>query len=254
MAPMEEQDLRLQKYLSSLGVASRREAEGWITQGRVELNGRVVKKLGTRVNPLKDRIKVDGKSVAIKTPSQMYWMCHKPDFVLTTRSEEEKKPTIYDLPKLRKYSSVLKPVGRLDYRTEGLLLMTNDGDLAHRLMHPRYQIQREYRVWVKTVLNDEMLKKIRKGFWIGDGVVKNVEIHFQRRGRGGPGAWYQIRLMEGRNRVIRKMFQALRVEIRRLVRVGYGGVSMPSTLKPGDCKPLTEQQIKHLRTQCGLPV
>lgn len=249
---MEEQ--RLQKYIASMGLASRREAESWIEEGRVEMNGRVVKTLGTRVNPLKDFVKVDGKPVVMKAAGHTYWMCHKPEFVLTARAEEDEKATIYDLPKLRKMKTVLKPVGRLDYRTEGLLIMTNDGDLAHRLMHPRYQIVREYRVLAKSLLTDEQIQKVKKGLWLGDGMIKNVEIVFQRRARGMPGAWYEVKLTEGRNRIVRKIFQTLRVDIRRLVRVGYGGVRLPSTLVPGDCKPLTKVQVKQLRELCGLPV
>jgi len=250
---MEEQ--RLQKYLSSVGVSSRREAETWIKDGRVQLNGRVVRKLGTRVVPGKDHVKVDGKPVVVRSTAMIYWMLHKPDLVLTARGDDESgKFSIYDLPKLKKKDTVLKPVGRLDFRTEGLLLLTNDGDLSHRLMHPRYQIPRVYRVWVKAVLTDEMIAKVRKGMWIGDGMVKNVKIHFQKRSRGAPGAWYEIELMEGRNRVVRRIFETLRIEIRRLVRVGYGGVRLPSALEPGDCKPLTPKQVKELRTLVGLPV
>ena len=129
--------MRIQKWLSQLGLTSRREAESWISKGRIAVNGNVVTELGTKVTPGVDAVAVDGRQVGQKAPPRVYWMLNKPDEVLTTRHDGFGRTTIYDLPQMRKVPFLIVPVGRLDFRTEGLLLLTNDGEMANRLCHPK---------------------------------------------------------------------------------------------------------------------
>jgi 23S rRNA pseudouridine2605 synthase len=244
-------EIRLQKYLSELGIASRREAETWIKEGRIALNGEKVTVLGTKINPETDRLSVNGKPVQpTKVPPKVYWLLHKPDLVLTARPDESSdKQTIYDLPKLAKNKFLVSPVGRLDYRTEGLLLLTNDGDLNYRLSRPEFHVPREYQVLSSEKLTPEQLGIIKKGFELEDGPVKNIKIEFVHGVNLGQskGSWYMVTVHEGRNRLVRRIFEYFNSKVVRLIRVGFGDLRLTPELKPGEYRQLTPSEISNLK-------
>ncbi|MCX6118888.1 MAG: pseudouridine synthase [Proteobacteria bacterium] len=242
--------IRLQKYIADLGMASRREAERWIEEGRVAVNGVKVTLLGTKIDPENDRVVVNGKSVVHAAPPKVYWLLHKPDMVLTGRSDEgNDKTTIYDLPKIAKTKFLVSPVGRLDYRTEGLLILTNDGELNYRLCRPEYHIPREYQVLVSEPLTDEELSKMRQGLTLEDGPVKNIKVAFVHKTNLGQskGAWYMVTVHEGRNRLVRRMFEHFDKKVVKLIRIGFGELRLTEKLMPGDYRQLTKDEIHQLK-------
>ena len=242
--------LRLQKWLSQLGVASRREAERWITEGRIAVNGEVVSELGFKVDPESDRVTVDGRAVKSKLPPKVYWLLHKPDKVLTARHDEAgQKMTIYDLPSVAKAKFLVSPVGRLDYRTEGLLLLTNDGDLSYRLCRPEYHVPREYQVLVSERLTREQEQAIRAGLTLDDGVVKDVKITYVQGANMGAssGTWYIVTVHEGRNRLVRRIFEHFDHKVIRLIRTRFGEIRLTPDLEPGAYRQLTGAEIGSLK-------
>lgn len=241
--------IRIQKWLSQLGIASRREAETWITDGRVSVNGQVVRELGTRVEPGVDQVSVDGKNVGGSLPPRVYWMLHKPDEVLTARNDEFQRKTIYDLPRLKKTPFLVAPVGRLDYRTEGLLILTNDGELANRLCHPKYKVPRLYHVLIGGKLTEDQMEAISKGVELEDGKTEPAELRYAHGKNLGAsrGSWYTITVYEGRNRLVRRLFEHFDAKVVRLIRVGFGDLLMPEELPAGDYLQLTSDQIHALK-------
>lgn len=244
----EEQMMRIQKKLSELGVASRRQAEQWLAQGRIEVNGRVVTELGTKVGPL-DRIAVDHKPVVVAAPPKVYWMLNKPKKILCSHGSSDEKPTIFDLPVLRQLSFKINCVGRLDYLTEGLLLVTNDGDMIYGLTHPKFHLPRRYQVLVPGKLSLDQINQLKKGVSLPDGVVKDVEIALlgHEAYHGNQASWYYITVYEGRNRLVRRLFEFFDKPVLRLVRYGFGSVQLPSDLRPGSYRQLTSQQVRDLK-------
>lgn len=232
-----------------MGLASRREAESWISQGRIAVNGIPLKEMGAKITPGVDQITFDGKLVQDRPPPRVYWMLNKPDEVLTTRQDGFQRTTIHDLPKLRKVPFLVSPVGRLDYRTEGLLLLTNDGELANRLCHPRYKVPRHYHVLSTGKLTPEQEKAIQKGVTLEDGPTMGAEIRYAHGKNLGAsrGSWYMITVYEGRNRLVRRLFEHFDLKVVRLIRVGFGDLRMPESLKPGDYIQLTQDQILSLK-------
>lgn len=233
--------IRLQKYLSLAGRASRREAEGLILEGRVRVNGVRTTELGTRVVPGTDQVQLDGEPVEV--PSATVWfMLHKPSGVLTTRADPHGGPTIYDV--LPAELHTLKYLGRLDRETEGMLLLTNDGDMIHLLSHPSSEVEREYRATVSRVPTRVTLEKLRRGVLLGDGpaVAKMAELVGQE-GRDGVVA---VVLTEGRKREVRRMFEAVGHPVKRLIRVRFGVVEL-GDLPRGRTRPLTPDEIEGLR-------
>lgn len=181
-------------------------------------------------------------------------MLNKPDLCLTSRAPEPGKKTIFELPALRNLSFLLFPVGRLDYRTEGLLLLSNDGELVHRLTHPSYKIPRTYQVLLQRRLLPHEESQIRHGLELEDGPVKGAEINFiQSTGLGqSRGAWYMITVHEGRNRIVRRIFEKLDVKVVRLLRYSYGELHLPEQLKPGEYRQLQSSEIAELKQAVGL--
>ncbi len=237
-----------------MGIASRREAENWITEGRISVNGKIVCDLGSKISPGEDQIKINGKLIATDVPPRVYWLLNKPDLVLTSRKDSEGKPTIYELPRLKKTSFLVSPVGRLDFRTEGLLLLTNDGELSNRLCHPKYKLPRHYYVLISKRLEKEEENLIRNGMKLKDGPVKGValkHIHGQKMG-ASTGSWYSVTVYEGRNRLVRRIFEKIDKKIIRLVRYGFGDLRLPDDLKPGDYKQLSSEEIAMLRKSTDL--
>lgn len=246
--------IRIQKWLSQMGIASRREAETWISEGRISVNGRKVTEQGTKVTPGVDKIEIDGRLVASEPPPRVYWLLHKPDEVLTTRADEFQRTTIYDLTSLKGLPFLVAPVGRLDYRTEGLLLLTNDGELANRLCHPKYKVPRYYHVLISGKLTAEEEAGIRSGVKLEDGPTERTELSYaEGRNLGASkGSWYRITVYEGRNRLVRRLFEHFNHKVVRLIRVGFGDINLPEDLKPGDYTQLSSSQIRALKKATGL--
>jgi 23S rRNA pseudouridine2605 synthase len=232
--------VRLQKYLSQAGVASRRQAEVLIRAGRVRLNGVVVTELGTKVRPGADRVMVDGREVAQARP---VWIAlHKPRGVVSTRRDPQGRRTVYDLlpPAHRR----LFHVGRLDLDSEGLLLLTNEGEAAHRLLHPRYGVERVYEVEVDGRPARATLERLTRGVPLEDGVAR---AHGVRALRGAPGRGrLRLALREGRKREVRRMLEAVGHPVVRLVRVQYGPVRL-GDLPAGAWRPLAAPELAALR-------
>ena len=236
---------KLQKVLARSGLGSRRQLEDWISAGRVRVNGRVAT-LGDRVEP-EDRISVDGKKFARdrkNSPRCRVLLYNKPDNEVCTRSDPEGRPTVFDrLPPLR--SSRWISVGRLDLNTAGLLLFTNDGELANKLMHPSSGIDREYAVRVMGHVTDEMLRRMREGVIINDHLSRFSDIRYFDG--EGVNQWYHVVLMEGRNREVRKIWETQGLRVSRLKRVRFGPVFIPSTVKAGRFHELAQAEIDELR-------
>lgn len=240
---------RIQKVLAGLGYGSRREIERWIEAGRVQVNDKIIS-LGTQVEP-DDQIKVDGKTVKTTTETGITRVLayHKPVDEICTRSDPEGRPTVFDnLPRLK--SGRWIAIGRLDINSSGLMLFTNNGELANRLMHPSYQIEREYAVRVLGEVTEKMLDQLKKGVKLDDGVAKFVTIC----DAGGQGAnrWYHVTLKEGRNREVRRMWEAVGRQVSRLHRIRYGPVSLPRSLRPGHYQELEDSSRDMLLKMVGM--
>lgn len=246
--------MRLQKWIALQGLASRREAETWIQAGRIKVNGKVVKELGTRVDPDKDVITLDGKSLVKDAPPRVYWLLNKPDKVLTSRKAQGERRTIYDLPALKKVPFLVSPIGRLDFRTEGLLLLSNDGELVHRLSHPSFKMPRHYQVLINGTLTSQQEQVIRKGVPLEDGPTKNVKVKRLVGEKIGEakGSWYLVTVEEGRNRLVRRIFEHFEFKVVRLVRTGFGDLRLPASLAPGEYLQLTRPQIQSLKKATDL--
>jgi len=230
--------VRLQKLLSSAGVASRRASEQMILDGRVMLNGEVVRTLGTKADPAHDDVRVDGRRV--KAPArQRYIVLYKPKGYVTTRSDPEKRPTVMDLIGEGAY---IYPIGRLDYDSEGLLLMTTDGDLAARLTHPSHEVDKVYEVIVVGKPDGRALEKLRTGVFIDRHRTSPAHVHVGSTIKGArPTTLLTITIHEGRNRQIRKMCSAVGLPVRDLRRIRMGPVGL-GHLKPGQWRDLTPQE------------
>src|SRR5919106_4815243 len=236
-------EARLQKILSAAGVASRRASEQLILEGRVTVNGETVRELGTKADPGKDAIKVDGRR--IKTDiRQRYIALYKPRGYVTTRKDPEGRRTVMDLIGEGAY---IYPVGRLDYDSEGLLLMMTDGDLAARLMHPRHEVDKVYEVIVAGVPDAKAIDKLRKGVFIEGGRTSPAVVHVENTVKGAkPTTKLTISIHEGRNRQIRKMCSAVGLPVRDLRRIRMGPITL-GRLKPGQWRDLTPQEIRRLK-------
>lgn len=238
---------KLQKVLARAGLGSRRQLEEWIAAGRITVNGAVAK-LGDRVDD-KAVIEVDGRLVKMPHTQQVsrkILIYHKPEGEICTRSDPEKRPTVFEkLPMLRGQRWVA--VGRLDINTSGLLLFTNDGELANCLMHPSRQIEREYAVRVLGDVDDAMITRLLKGVKLEDGMAKFDDI----RDAGGEGAnhWYHVILREGRNREVKRLWESQGVKVSRLIRVRYGNITLPRYLRAGkyaDLDPADQEALLKL--------
>jgi 23S rRNA pseudouridine2605 synthase len=242
---------RLQKVLANAGMGSRREIEGWISEGRVKVNSEVAR-LGQRVRP-DDRIEVDGRPVAkrrLEVPERAVLIYNKPEGELVTRKDPEGRRSVFErLPRLQHGRWI--PVGRLDINSSGLLLLTTDGELANRLMHPSRQVEREYAVRVMGEVSEEQLKQLTHGVELEDGPARFEEI--TESGGRGVNRWYHVVIMEGRKREVRRMWEAVGVTVSRLKRVRYGSVFLDSALRVGRWRYLADDEINKLLTSMGLP-
>ncbi|CAD5109692.1 23S rRNA pseudouridine(2605) synthase RluB [Zestomonas carbonaria] len=242
---------KLQKVLARIGLASRRDAEAWISEGRVKVNG-VVATLGQRVD-LHDAISVDGRLLKREEVSETVrrvLIYNKPDGEICTRDDPEGRPTVFDrLPKLREGRWI--NIGRLDINTTGLLLFTTDGELANRLMHPSYQMDREYAVRVRGEVDEDMLERLKNGVMLEDGPARFTDI---KEAPGGEGLnhWYHCVVMEGRNREVRRLWESQGVVVSRLKRVRFGPVFLTSDLTMGRWREMGQSEVDILSEEVGL--
>jgi pseudouridine synthase len=236
--------IRLQKILSTSGIASRRASEKMILEGRVMVNGKTVLELGTKADPAQDSIKVDGRRIKTAEIVHRYIVLYKPKGYVTTRSDPEGRRTVMDLIGEGAY---IYPVGRLDYDSEGLLLMMTDGDLAAKLMHPRHEVDKVYEVIVMGTPDGRALEKLRKGVHIEGGRTSPAEIHTGTTVKGSrPTTLLTITIREGRNRQIRKMCSAVGLPVRDLRRIRMGPIGL-GRLKPGQWRDLTPEEVRRLK-------
>lgn len=240
---------KLQKVLARAGVGSRRQVERWIEQGRISVDGKRAT-LGTRVE-LFQKVRFNGRIVPIDRASRerRVLVYHKPEGEICTRRDNSGRPTVFDhLPRLRRGRWVA--VGRLDINSAGLLLLTTDGELANRLMHPSHEIEREYAVRVLGSVDDKALAQLTAGVVLRDGSARFESV----RPAGGSGAnrWYHVTLREGRKREVRRMWQAVGARVSRLIRVRYGTVQLPRRLPPGQWQELGRRATAELLTAAGL--
>lgn len=241
--------VRLQKVLSQAGVASRRAAEKLIIDGRVEVDGRVVTELGTRVDPQTSVIRVDGARVAVDD-AQVYLALNKPRGMQSTMSDDLGRPCIGDLVEQRvRGNKNLFHVGRLDADTEGLILLTNDGELAHRLMHPSYQVPKTYLATVVGSIPRGIGKKLRDGVELDDGIARADDFAVVDAIPGK--TLVRVTLHEGRNRIVRRMLAAVGFPVKELVRTEIGAVSLGEQ-RPGSIRPLRRNEIGELYKAVGL--
>ncbi|KAA9001842.1 23S rRNA pseudouridine(2605) synthase RluB [Affinibrenneria salicis] len=244
---------KLQKVLARSGHGSRREIEGIIQQGRVSVDGKVAT-LGDRVDVTgATRIRIDGHVVSVLETEESVCrvlMYYKPEGELCTRSDPEGRPTVFDrLPKIN--GSRWVAVGRLDVNTSGLLLFTTDGELANRLMHPGSEVEREYAVRVFGEVDDEKIKQLSKGVQLEDGPAAFRTIRYQ--GGEGMNQWYNVTLTEGRNREVRRLWEAVGVQVSRLIRVRYGDIQLAKGLPRGGWAEMALAEVNYLRQLVGLP-
>jgi 23S rRNA pseudouridine2605 synthase len=218
------------------------------------VNGKLVTEQGMRIDPNTDKVTVLGRHINNTPPPRVYWLLNKPDMVLTSRPDGTGRMTIYDLHSTRDLQFLVSPVGRLDYRTEGLLLLSNDGELVHRLAHPKYKVPRYYNVLIDGRLSYEEESALRRGIELEDGITGKSEVIFAHSVNLGQsrGSWYFITVFEGRNRLVRRMFEHFGFKVVRLVRYGFGDLRLPDDLPAGDYRQLTNSEIKYLKDSVNL--
>ncbi len=241
---------RIQKLLAKAGYGSRREIESWIDAGRITVNGKLAQP-GVRVNS-DDEICIDNKAVSLRlvvSTENQTLIYHKPEGEVCSRKDEEGRTTIFErMPKLRVGRWI--NVGRLDINTSGLLIMTTDGELAHKLMHPSSEIEREYAVRVFGSPDKASLKQLTQGIELEDGMAKFSHVS---AGEGsGANKWFHVVLKEGRNREVRRLWEAIGCSVTRLMRVRYGPIGLPKSIRPGRWEYLTEAQLKPLYDSVNL--
>jgi 23S rRNA pseudouridine2605 synthase len=242
---------RLHKVLASCGFGSRRAMEELILAGRITVN-RMPADIGQKVGP-GDEVRINGEPVKIRfaEPKARVLVYHKPVGELVSRDDPEERPTVFGmLPAINDGRWIA--VGRLDYNTEGLLLFTNSGELANRLMHPRYEVEREYAVRVMGRLSDEQVETLKRGVELDDGPAKCEKVEDAGGDEDASNHWYKIVVKEGRNREVRRLFEALGLTVSRLLRVRYGRVAMPPQLKRGEVMELEPQEVSALLKSAGL--
>lgn len=251
MSKTSEVKEKLQKVLATAGLGSRREIEGWITAGRIRFDGKVAT-LGDRVSG-KEKISVDGHLVRLSAPEETdtrILIYNKPEGEICSAKDPEGRPTVFDrLPRLKTGRWIA--VGRLDFNTTGLLLFTTDGALANKLMHPSSQIDREYLVRVLGQVTPEIQQQLLAGVELEDGPAHFTDLT-EARG-GGANRWFYVCLMEGRNREVRRLWEAVGLRVNRLKRVRYGPVFLPSRLKMGHWDYLEQKDFDVIYDRVGLP-
>ena len=247
-----EQGERLQKVLASQGLGSRRKIEEWIEAGRVKVNGQVAQ-LGGRYKP-GDRLTVDDKPVSVSglnKPLVLGLMYYKPEGEVATRADEQGRQTIFDnLPACEQGRWI--NVGRLDLNTSGLLILTNHGELANRLMHPKFHVLREYAVRVLGTVSEAQIERMLEGVELDDGKANFESI----KDAGGKGSnhWYHVTLREGRNREVRRIWESQGIRVSRLIRIRFGPIKLDQRMKAGAYRQLSPAELNQLLNETGLPI
>lgn len=240
-----DRGVRLQKLISEAGLASRRAAEQLILDGRVMVNGKAMRELGTRADPAEDDIRVDGRR--LPRPERRYLLMYKPRGYVSTRSDPEKRPTVIELLERARIRGYYYPVGRLDYESDGLIILTNDGAFAERLMHPRYGLERAYEARVRGIPDRKALDRLRTGVPLDGERTQPAGVTILKvlEGKSTPQAVVEVVLKEGRNRQVRRMLEAVGHPVLRLTRVRIGAIGI-GILKPGDIRDLAPREIEML--------
>lgn len=235
---------RLQKIIARAGIASRRKAEEMILEGLVTVNRQVVTELGTKADPEKDRITVDGRALshAQEKSEKVYILLNKPKGYISTVSDPQGRPTVIDL--VKKIKTRIFPVGRLDYDAEGALLFTNDGELANKLIHPKYHIPKKYLVKVSDAPDQKDIAKLKRGVYLEDGRTLPAEAKFIKATK--TNSWIELTVYEGRNRLVKKMCFAIGHSVLKLQRTEFAGIKLGS-LKPGGFRLLTMDEVERLK-------
>jgi 23S rRNA pseudouridine2605 synthase len=236
-----EGSVRLQKLIAGTGLASRRKAEALISAGRVTVNGKVVTELGTKVDPGCDHVKVDGKHISQAQP-HVYLMLNKPKHVMSTLDDPGGRPTVKDF--LRGISVRVFPVGRLDFDSEGLMLLTNNGDLAQALLHPRYHVPKTYLIKLKGVLTNEEIRELECGVELDDGMTSPATVKKIRKAE--QNSWIEITIHEGRKHQVKRMLEAVGHPVLRLMRIKMGPLLL-GALEPGEFRYLEDREANALR-------
>lgn len=234
-------EMRLQKLIAGTGIASRRKAETLITAGRVTVNGKVVTELGTKVDPERDHVKLDGKHLSSVQPF-VYLMLNKPKNVMSTLDDPGGRTTVKDY--LRGVSVRVFPVGRLDFDSEGLMLLTNNGDLAQALLHPRYHVPKTYLIKVKGVLTDEEIRQLEQGVRLEDGMTSPAQVKKIKKAEAN--SWLEITIREGRKHQVKRMLESVGHPVIKLMRVRMGPLSL-GNLDSGEFRFLTDREANALR-------
>ena len=243
MANNEEKLVRLHKVLADAGVASRRGSEALIAEGRVSVDGVQISEMGMKINPEISKVEVDGEPIR-QNKSKTYLAFHKPAGVISTMSDPEGRPNLGDYFKTR--NERLFHVGRLDKESEGLILLTNDGDLAHRATHPSYGLIKKYVVEVEGTISKELIATLLKGVELEDGLARALDVSVLRE-VSAKHYWLEVSIHEGRVHIVRRMFEALGVEVIRLIRSDFGPIGLDET-KEGRWRALSKVEIDKLFT------
>jgi pseudouridine synthase len=236
---------RLQKILARAGVASRRAAEQLMREGRVTVNGAVADRLGMHADPERDHIKVDGRRLRPAAPMRHYLVAFKPREMITSLSDPEGRTTVLDLLQAHRVRARVFPVGRLDWDADGLLILTDDGDLAHRVMHPRSHLPKTYRVKVRGLPDDRALDRVRRGVVIDRG-IRTLPAEVEIDEEGDNASWLKVVLTEGRQNQIKLMFARVGHPVQRIRRTAIGPLRL-GRMKVGDLRPLTPAELDALR-------
>lgn len=238
---------RLQKFLARAGVASRRSAEKLITEGKIRVNGVIIKELGTKVDPFKDKISYNGKMVKLER-KKVYYMLNKPKGYISTVKDDKGRKTVVDI--LSDVEERIFPIGRLDYNTEGLLLLTNDGDFMNKLLHPKYEIGKTYVAKIDGIINLDDLHKLADGVKLEDGKTAPADVYLDSINKTLKESRVEITIYEGKNRQVRRMFKALSYEVKALKRIAFAGLTL-NKLKRGEYRRLTDNELLRLRKKIG---
>lgn len=239
------EELRLQKFLAHAGVASRRKSEELITSGRVKVNGKIITRLGTKIDPERDRVLVDEYEVT-STEDKVYYIINKPPGYVTTTNDEMDRPTVFDFFDCDKR---IYPVGRLDKDTRGLLLLTNDGIIVYRLTHPSFEVPKTYEAWVKGKMKNSTLKKLTAGIKLEDGFSKPKNI--EKLAIKGNKTLIKITLIEGRKRQVRRMLKNIGHPVDDLVRIKFANLHL-GELPQGQYRKLTKNELYNLKKMIDL--
>jgi len=241
---------RLQKILARAGIASRRRAEQLMLEGRVTVNGKVANKLGMRADAEMDHIKVNGKLLHPGSVPKHYYVAFKPQRMITSLADPEGRPTIADMLRIRKIRVRVFPVGRLDWDADGLLLLTNDGELANRVMHPRTHLPKVYRVKVKGHPSEQVLERLRKGVKIEKG-VQTLPAKVIKESVTEGNTVFQVVIMEGRHHQLKKMFERVGHPVRAIRRIAIGSLSL-GQLRKGEIRRLSNDELARLKKELGM--